>query len=506
VNRHLIRKSVITALVGCGVAGLVQAATLAGATQANALPAPPPGQPSRPTATVTLGDSIMSGEGGRLNGNPDNSYTDRSHGDPHTVYGVSWESGDTRWPSGCHRSDVSESHGATATTYQFNIACSGAATNNITTNFFKGEYPQADQLANLARAYNVKAVVLSIGANDLGWGDIADHCVKAWLNPFGRPCYTAEDPLNRSKIEPMVNGVLSAIDAIQKTMGDAGYAWGSYKFVVQGYPVPLPASSRLFYDRTAMGCPMWGTDVEWFRNTLVPRINGAIRQAVHWRTNVQYLDISKAFQGHELCNAANLRATYRPVSMQEAEWVNALNHPIDGQYSQESFHPNAYGQRALQKCLRLTLATVGNADQQCVNRPGTWTDDDGIVVSPLPAQLPGTTPGLNGNSLLSLAGTSIPADTCINATNGRSHLCFQSDGNLVIYNQYWRPIWSIGSVGTGRTCKFQWDGNLVVNGPNGNVWHSGTWGNPASQLIVQDDGNVVIYRQGPVAWNTHTNQ
>ena len=502
MGTRTFRRSVPAPIVGFTVLGIVAAVTLSGVTAANAISAPPPGQPSnRPTATITLGDSIMSGEGGRLNGNPDNSYTDRSHGDPRNVYGSSWASPDPTYKSGCHRSDVSESHGATATDVQINIACSGAKTANITSTWFKGERPQVLQLADYARTYDVKAVVLSIGANDVGWGDIADHCVKAWLNPFGRPCYTSEDPVNRGKIESMVNGVLSAIDTIQNTMSGLNYAPGSYKFVVQGYPLPIAPSTELVgYDRTAAGCPMWAPDVDWFRNVLVPRINGAIRTAVHWRANVQYLDISTAFLHHELCDHSwTSRADQQPVNMTMGEWVNALNHPFDDQLSQESFHPNAYGQIALQKCLRLTLATVGNADQQCANRGGMF-NDDGISVSPMASWSPGGP--ITGDTVL--ANTPIPVNTCVNSASARTHLCFQGDGNLVVYNQYWAALWSIGSQGAGRTCKFLWDGDLVVNGPDGGVvWHSGTGGNPLTQLVVQDDGNVVIYNSaGTALWST----
>ncbi|PWJ39100.1 hypothetical protein SAMN06264364_1872 [Quadrisphaera granulorum] len=27
------------------------------------------------------------------------------------------------------------------------------------------------------------------------------------------------------------------------------------------------------------------------------------------------------------------------------------------------------------------------------------------------------------------------------------------------------------------------------------LWHSGTWGNPDATLVVQNDGNVVLYRE-----------
>jgi hypothetical protein len=45
---------------------------------------------------------------------------------------------------------------------------------------FKGEAPQGDQLATVAQQKNVKLVVLTITANDLGFSDHVIDCTVAW--------------------------------------------------------------------------------------------------------------------------------------------------------------------------------------------------------------------------------------------------------------------------------------------------------------------------------------
>jgi hypothetical protein len=46
------------------------------------------------------------------------------------------------------------------------------------------------------------------------------------------------------------------------------------------------------------------------------------------------------------------------------------------------------------------------------------------------------------------------------------------------------------------------DGNLVVYGPTGPVWDSATYPNPGAFLVMQNDGNLVIYRSnGTPIWN-----
>ena len=119
---------------------------------------------SGPTAIVSLGDSFISGEAGRWNGNSLNLFgtrdgTDRAARctlgifcsyDAARVYG-------STATNGCHRSDVATiKSAAISVSEKINIACSGAKTSNIWRasqggQSFKGEAPQADQLLTIAQ-------------------------------------------------------------------------------------------------------------------------------------------------------------------------------------------------------------------------------------------------------------------------------------------------------------------------------------------------------------------
>ncbi|MBB5121352.1 lectin [Streptomyces eurocidicus] len=84
-------------------------------------------------------------------------------------------------------------------------------------------------------------------------------------------------------------------------------------------------------------------------------------------------------------------------------------------------------------------------------------------------------------------------------------LVMQSDGNLVVYDEFGRARWASRTVGQGWTAQFQTDGNFVVYTRNGRaVWDSKTAGHPGSRLAVQDDGNVVIYDGSQAIWSTGT--
>jgi hypothetical protein len=51
------------------------------------------------------------------------------------------------------------------------------------------------------------------------------------------------------------------------------------------------------------------------------------------------------------------------------------------------------------------------------------------------------------------------------------------------------------------------DGNFVIYGFPNAIWATNTAGRPDSTLIVQDDGNVVIYEPRPrPVWATNTEE
>jgi hypothetical protein len=71
---------------------------------------------------------------------------------------------------------------------------------------------------------------------------------------------------------------------------------------------------------------------------------------------------------------------------------------------------------------------------------------------------------------------------------GSMNLVMQGDGNLVLYDEN-RAIWNTGTWGQNCGANqcfavFQSDGNLVVYNGSTPLWNSGTWGNPAAQLML----------------------
>ncbi|CAN5299253.1 hypothetical protein BH11PSE11_BH11PSE11_10890 [soil metagenome] len=87
----------------------------------------------------------------------------------------------------------------------------------------------------------------------------------------------------------------------------------------------------------------------------------------------------------------------------------------------------------------------------------------------------------------------------IRSANGKHRLVMQGDGNLVVYGPS-GSRWSSGTFSGGSWAAMQTDGNLVVYDSGGHAkWASGTNGRNGSRLVMQDDGNLVIYDAGGVA-------
>jgi hypothetical protein len=98
-----------------------------------------------------------------------------------------------------------------------------------------------------------------------------------------------------------------------------------------------------------------------------------------------------------------------------------------------------------------------------------------------------------------------PGDTRGGECNGGTTLVHQTDGNVVLYGPVpGSVLWDSGTRGkiTSRLI-MQGDGNLVLYPPSGPaIWHTNTWGNPGATLVIQNDCNAVIYSGATPLWHT----
>jgi hypothetical protein len=349
---------------------------------------------SGPPIAVSMGDSYISGEAGRWMGNSDTFTGSRSGTDRAYNGGISYDAtqvyGSTS--GGCDRSDSAEVLSAFGPSGALNIACSGATTANVLRassggQSFKGEAPQADQLADIAATHNVDRIALSIGGNDLGFADAIATCVKDYEVWYSY-CQPSQQAAIDSKMTAAMANVGTSIDEIRAVMAADGYAASDYRIVLQSYPSPIPRSSENRYPESGWsrtndgGCPMWNGDEDWARGTLVPQIAAGLAR-VAADHGAQFLDLQDFLQGHEICaSSANLATSAQAPSAATSEWARFLTLGLTQGTQQESLHPNYYGQLGLGRCLSLIAAQPAGSNYACRNTPGQ--DTSGVYLNPLP--------------------------------------------------------------------------------------------------------------------------
>jgi hypothetical protein len=94
-----------------------------------------------------------------------------------------------------------------------------------------------------------------------------------------------------------------------------------------------------------------------------------------------------------------------------------------------------------------------------------------------------------------LSETTIAPEYRLTSLNGEYTCIFQGDGNLVVYRQLSKAIWSTATRGFPNDLRLlQNDGSLVLYYRGKVKWGTPGGGKyPPYSLVMQDDGNLVIY-------------
>ncbi|MEV7006506.1 hypothetical protein [Streptosporangium sp. NPDC051022] len=374
---------------------------------------------------VSMGDSYISGEGGRWRGNAygtnnfddrdavpqdvDLQQTDRTRRGTtlKKIYGNTWMYKDSsgRNQPGCHRSDVAEVYGAKDTTIKnrhgasvvpvaVNLACSGATTSDMRTSFKGEETSQVGQLEGVASTgKKIRYVVLSIGGNDLNLSDVIKFCVaEYWLIHVGECEKRASDSVKQENLNALKSNLKSLLRKIDADLKFYELTPGFAKFIIQGYPRPFVTTALLgradgrVQRIHKQGCPF--TDLNFSElDALNLRINesleGWTKESDFWPAGRKgiFMNLRFAFDSHEVCNKHTViskgTATYDGVTTGEPnsfakaqsryEWVRYINHANatseeGNSLMQESAHPNYEGQLVLQKCLKNVIGKFELSD------------------------------------------------------------------------------------------------------------------------------------------------
>jgi hypothetical protein len=382
-RKHLLAKAAI-------VVGATLASTLAVSTAASA-DGPGQGIPW----VVSLGDSYISGEGGRWAGN--------SNWRSNPTDALGWSayndgpSGNSELIPACHRSRAAEVHIFGYNNQSLNLACSGADPFSQTfasgafkpgLDFYgpnsKGQKSQVVLLQEFAKTHNVKMINVSIGGNQFKFADIVEQCVKDYVTSLllGKDVCNNDSSITRwllaARAEENARSITSAIENIENAMANAGYLRSMFTIVVQTYPSPIAPGAQMRYAenlgrQSVGGCGFWNEDADWANNFVLPMMNTAVKNGVRgvYASNVKVLDVSSAFNGRRLCEKTvglyeekGLGSWNAPGAADQVEWVTQIR-AVPGvsvgflplvapapYIRQEGLHPNYWGELALRNCVR----------------------------------------------------------------------------------------------------------------------------------------------------------
>lgn len=233
-------------------------------------------------------------------------------------------------PAGCLRSNRNYpalvADGASASAFT-DVSCSSATTEDLfapQATSLGTNPPQLDALTG-----DTDGVTLSIGGNDIGFGEIIGECAsRSPQEPLGSACADFYDDDLDARIDGTAPKIAAALDAISDRAPDA-------RVLLVGYPAILPD--------TGPGCfpvvPFSAGDVAFLRET-EKDLNTMLAEQAD-AAGVGYVDTYTPFIGHDVC------------TLPGTKWIEGLVPTAPA----APVHPNSLGMLAMAQAV---LAELGS--------------------------------------------------------------------------------------------------------------------------------------------------
>ena len=185
-------------------------------------------------------------------------------------------------------------------------------------------------------------VLLSIGGNDVGFGDVIQRCLLYSCLVFPFSGWKGDAQREAIEVE----------DRLVTTFLSVALAAKTAQVFAVGYPDPLAVRQC---GATGWGATLLSIDQAeqaWLKQEFIGPLNESIRKAAV-RAGIEFVPFEDAFVGNEICTSN--------------AYTNGLKAGNDtsihgrGPIGNESFHPNAMGHRKLFRVFNNTMAAVGFA-------------------------------------------------------------------------------------------------------------------------------------------------
>lgn len=208
--------------------------------------------------------------------------------------------------------------------------------NSIMTNYLPGYVAQG----RFVGQYQPQVITVSVGGDDVGFGDILQNCVEPHLSRHASDstCYnTYED---RQEITKLIDKTVPKWTALFKQLHRQSPQTRIYAI---GYPQVIADKGSC-----AVNVLLSKSELE-FAGSLIDYLNSAINKSAV-AAGANYVDISQALVGHRLCETKSFNVAVNGLTAGKDAGAFGLNF-----LGKESYHPNALGQQLIeQEILRQT--------------------------------------------------------------------------------------------------------------------------------------------------------
>lgn len=236
--------------------------------------------------------------------------------------------------SGAHINDVTSRDGRYVGQVENIANYDNLATNNpellnaVKTNFLPGYIAQN----KFAADYQPRIITVSVGGNDVGFGDILESCAvpKVTLHQSSNVCFnTYED---RLEILNLVDETYKKWKALFEQLKSQSPKSTIYAI---GYPIMVSGQGSC-----GLNVHLNKNEIE-FINEMVVYINNSMSSAAT-KAGIEFVDVESAFSGSKLCEGNSTDIAMNGLTAGKDDGILGLK-----VYGSESYHPNARGQELL---------------------------------------------------------------------------------------------------------------------------------------------------------------
>ncbi len=253
------------------------------------------------------------------------------------------------------------------------VACSGAVINDIGSDAgsYRGQVKQGrsfdelfDDQARLegikadfkpgyiaqqhfVRHYQPRVVTVSIGGNDIGFGDLLQRCVMPHISRHlsDSTCYNTYE--SRQEVVRLVDRTVPRWTALYRQLRAAS---PSAQIYALGYPSVSSGQGKC-----GTNVRLGKSELE-FAEELIAYLNGAISQAAT-AAGVPYIDIRQALVGHRLCEAVGNTVAVNGLTAGKDSGPFGI-----GVLGRESYHPNALGHQLIAQAITQNTANLTSSN------------------------------------------------------------------------------------------------------------------------------------------------